>query len=273
MCLCGKVSSMARTKQTMRASRAAVAKSLRKGAVGGFRSFKRKGQVAARRTTNLARATVVSSLLAEEGKFFDTFFVGATGASSDMTGAEMDPSTVLCLNAMPQGDTASTREGNKTVVTGVSIRGTVQVSNEEAGTAPGDESNAVVYLVQDTQTTGGSAASGTQLNSEDVFTNPGSGSSTPAINALRNMTKNPGRYKVLAKADINVKPMITQLGANDYSAGRAQQRFEIYWKGMIPVKHQANNGTIADIADNSLHVIGFGNSLVVNYNSRVYFKG
>lgn len=264
---------MARTKQTMRASRAAVAKSLRKGAVGAFRSNKRKGQVTVSRNANLARATVVSSLLAEEGKFFDTFFSGTTSSASDMTGGELDPATVLCLNAMAQGDTANTREGNKTVITGVTIRGTASTAALEAQVTPSGQLLGAVYLVQDTQTTGGSSAAGTQLNSEDVFTNPGSGSSTPAVNAIRNMAKNPSRYRVLGKADLFLDPQITQLAANDYSNGPAAQRFEIYWKGMIPVKHQANNGTIADIADNSLHVIGFGSTITVVYNARVYFKG
>lgn len=259
---------MARTKITMQASR-----SLRKGAIQAGRKFKRKGKIAASRTSNIARATVVSSLLAEESKFFDTSFAGVLTASTDNTGLELDPATVLCLNAMAQGDTASTREGNKTVVTGVNIRGLAYIANAEAQAGLQGAVNAKLYLVQDTQTTGGSSASGTQLNSEDVFSNQ-EATVRGCFNSFRNQTKNPGRYRVLASQTVKVWPRITQNTTDDYSNSTDSVPFEFYWKGMIPVKHQANNGTIADIADNSLHVIGLASGTTsINYTSRVYFKG
>lgn len=267
---------MARTKQRMLASRRKGA--FRKpgmssrSATKSFHIEKRTDAITTSRGRRNSRA--IDALLETDSKYFDTYANGTSAASTDASGAEVDPATVLCLNAMAQGDTDVTREGNKIVVTGVSIRGqVVSAGGQDQADAVGSTFTRI-FLVQDKQTTGGSAATGTQLNSEDVFTNPG-GQALSAADVFRNRNHST-RYKVLSSIVVQMPPIpVGTDGTNTVSYGNHNVPFEIYWKGKIPVKFQSNNGTIADIVDNSLHVLAYSSQLAssVSYVSRVEFLG
>lgn len=267
---------MARTKQQMRKSFAARSFKKpafsRKAATQTIRTERRNDGLSVSRGR---RPSNVDLTLAEtETKFFDTTFSGSTSVATDASGAELDPSTVLCLNAMAQGDTQNTREGNRTVVTGCSIRGQATLAATQDSADPVGSPFVRLFLVQDKHTTGGNATGGEQLNSEDVFVNNLASANGAAL-VFRNRNRS-SRYKVLASTIIQMPNRPSQTdGTNTGAQGAAWVPFDIYWKGNMKVKHSANNGTIADIVDNSLHVIGYSSQSAVQivYAARVDFVG
>ena len=120
-------------------------------------------------------------------------------------------------------------------------------------------------------------SNGAQLNSEDVFT-VAAAKKKLWINAFRDMTQ-VERYKVLwAKRFHEEHPPITYDGTN-IEIGASSVPFEIYvnLKG-LPVSFKANGGTIADIVDNSLHLIAIPAFSTIQhptimYQARLRFRG
>lgn len=129
-----------------------------------------------------------------------------------------------------------------------------------------------VALVLDTQT------NGAQLNSEDVFSNPGA-SIGLASSPLRNMSYTE-RFKVLKMKKIRVPVLsLTYDGTNIEQTG-VNIPFSMFVKlGGLQTKFQSGTttGYCGTIVDNSLHMIAFTNSnsiaVSINYNSRLRYIG
>jgi len=145
-----------------------------------------------------------------------------------------------------------------------------QINQTSADTLP----YIYVSLVLDTQT------NAAQLNSEDVYTNPGA-SINSACNPLRNMSYTE-RFKVLKVKKVRLPPLpITYDGTNIEQAG-INVPFSMYVKlGGLQTKFQSGTttGYVGTIVDNSLHLIAYSNvsnaTIPVNivYNARLRYVG
>lgn len=248
----------------------------RKAATTTVRTERRSDAVIASRGRR--NSIALASLLETEEKYFDTSASGTSSVATDASGAEIDPAgsggALLCLNAMAQGDTQSTREGNKVVNTGISIRGNIGIAATQDQADPPKAGYTRLYLVQDKQT------NGAQLNSEDVFVNPAA-SATTSADVFRNRDRS-SRYRVLATVTVADPPLnpVTD-GTNTSATGGINVPFEMYWKGKIPTKFSGSTnpsgaqGVIADVVDNSFHVLAYSAqvSRPIRYNARLTFVG
>lgn len=243
---------------TKRRSRAAYKKSYRK-----MRSRKAKFY---------NKNWVKSGLMSIENKFFDASRgVTTINVVTDCSSSEYDPTTLNCLNAPTQGTGASNREGDFYRIHSVSVSGQIQVAAQADQSAADVSPFVRVYLVQDKFT------NATQLSSEDVFVNPGA-SAALASNPMR-VIKNEQRFKILDTALVQiVPPTMSYDGTNVEQSGQSQPFYLSYvWPRGLKVSCIANGGTMADIRDNSLHIIAFSNSsglpAQIAYNSRIRFSG
>lgn len=240
----------------------------------------RARQTSRARTTNLNRARNLGlknvrtgGLLDVEVKFRDHSLVGsALQAPTDASGGEYDPGTFLCLNGVAQGDTASTRDGAQISMRSIEIEGVVTCPAQTNQTAVEYAPSIFLALVLDTQT------NGAQLNSEDVYANPGANAITAAY-PVRNMS-NTERFKVLKRWKFRMPvPAVTYDGTNIEQSG-VQMPFRCFKNlGGLKTKWVTGNtdGVVGGIVDNSLHLIGWCNDTgmapSVSYNSRLRFVG
>jgi len=206
-----------------------------------------------------------------ETKYFDTGTDSIViPAPADATGGEMDPSTILCLNGVPQGDTASSRDGFKIAMKSIQIEGQIYVPQQTNQTAADGIPFIMIALVLDTQT------NGAQLNSEDVFAAP---ADFISATALRNMSYTE-RFKVLKKKIVRIPQLsMTYDGTNIEQAG-AYVPFSMFVKlGGLQTKFQSGTttGYVGTIVDNSLHLIAFSSTISVPtqmvYNARLRYVG
>lgn len=186
-----------------------------------------------------------------ERKYFDSERTAtALGAlTASFASAELDPATLNTLFCPSTGDDYNNRTGRKCQVISIKIRGAITCAAQTNQTAADAASRVRLLLVQDLQT------NAAQLNSEDVIT---SGAGSGAID----MFQNPaffGRFKVLKdKVMVLNNPNISYDGTNIEQAGLARPfKFSIKFKKPVTVHfNSTNGGTVADIIDNSFHVIG-----------------
>lgn len=204
-----------------------------------------------------------------ERKYFDSeasITLVVPGAS--WAGAEADPTTKLTLCVPVTGNDFNNRVGRKIDVLGIRIKGFITASMQLNQTAADAQPFVRYILVQDKQTNAG------QLNAEDVI-NSGAGSVALA------MFQNPaffGRFKVLKDKTLRLPmPTITYDGTNLEQTGFTVP-FKCSYTFKKPVRvnfNATNGGTIADITDNSFHLIaGVSDSLLAptfNYKARAVF--
>jgi len=205
-----------------------------------------------------------------ELKYKDTSLVSqALTAPTNGAGAECDPTpTLLCLNPIAQGTSAQERDGKQICIKSCFVSGVVDVpvlANQTAGSV-----SPMVYvaLVLDKQT------NAAQLNSEDVFTNPGA-SAVTAANPLRNLEYT-SRFQVLDSVLLEPPQRnISYDGTNIESLG-TRIPFKLSSSADIVTNYIASTAAIASIQDTSLHVIAYTSSATgatISYNSRVRFVG
>lgn len=206
-----------------------------------------------------------------ENKFVD-YAVSNQSISVTLAGSESDPATPLCLNGIAQGDGESQRDGRKVVMKKVEIRGLLR-GQTQADQADIPQSQAIrLVLVQDTQTSGGNSLTGAQLSAENVFID--SASSDVLVMVKPASTK---RFKILA--DRIVPLQITAAatdGTNTNTSNFECKPFHIKKTLNIPVEYSDTGATVAEIVDNSLHLIAIASSTttaILSYVSRVEFEG
>ena len=201
-----------------------------------------------------------------EMKYVD-YFVDGTSISTTWAGAEDDPATQLCLNAVTQGDGNSERQGRKYFIQSVHVRGHVTRTSALAQTGPLGDSEIVVALVLDQQT------NGAQLNAEDVFL-----TGTNDELTFRNL-ENAGRYRVLRsfRTIVRGSKAFTQQAQNDFDLSEVNNRFAFNYKFKKPlvvtITDENSPTTVADILDNSLHIMAVSSfsGHTLTYQSRVRF--
>lgn len=227
-----------------------------------------------------ARNVVTAGFLGVEKKFYDTAR-GPTNVPSDSgcASGELDPtlntagaSTPGCLSCPAQGDGPENRDGKRIVAKYMEIKGLLnRPVSEDQATCPA-YSKVFVALVLDTQT------NGAQLNSEDVFKNI-TGDVAGSVNPIRNLLFG-SRFRILKSEIFDLDMYGTQFGVSNGGAAGKSQTFSWF----VPLNNliiNFNAGTTSDVAnviDNSLHLIAFGPNAAVPittlaYNARLRFMG
>jgi len=187
-----------------------------------------------------------------DNHYFDTERSATTIASNvaSWTGSEYDPDTTAMLSLFNpiQGNDIASREGRKVFVKKIRVYGVLTVPTQSGATTADPEANVRIILYQDMQT------NGTQSQGEDVIE---SGNGSDAIHMFMNL-KNLGRFKVWHDKFY----VITQRNISGQGAGNtieqcgASRNFKISIKPNCYVNYNAvNGGTVADVVDNSWHII------------------
>ncbi len=215
----------------------------------------------------------VGGFLGIELKFYDQKLINGTiNAPTDASAGEQDPSATLLMNTVTQGDGESQRDGRKMTMRSIYIDGQVNVGSQSSKNTADAGTQIFIALVLDTQTNGATIAS------EDVYSNVGADSIT-AASPMRNLqfTK---RFKVLATRHFKLQN--TSMTNDSGSTGGViiaglTQRFKIYKKLNVETQFSATTETVANIIDNSLHLIAYCSSVTlaptISYNSRLRFVG
>ncbi len=226
-----------------------------------------------RKTTSSAttqRNLRTGGFLGVELKFYDNKLVdSALTAPTDASGGEQDPSATVMLNTVVQGDGESNRDGRQIMMKSISLNGVIEVPVQVNQTA-GDVACVVfLALVMDKQTNGAT------INSEDVYTNKGANAAV-AASPYRNLQQSQ-RFRVLRTLQITLpQPRLVWDGTNVEQSG-----FTIPWRMDAPLNistlFKGTTETVANIVDNSLHLIGYcsdtGLAPQISYNSRLRFVG
>ncbi len=205
-----------------------------------------------------------------EIKFYDQKLINAAiSAPSDSSAGEQDPSATILLNTVVQGDGESNRDGRKITMRSILVEGVVTTAVQNTQSAADTQATIFIALVLDTQTNGAT------LSSEDVFTNPGANAVT-AAGPFRNLQQTK-RFKILATRRFTLKmPEMSGDPTSVIIAGLAQ-RFKIFKTLNKQVNYTGTTETVANIADNSLHIIAYASntnlSPLISYASRLRFVG
>ncbi len=244
------------------------------GRSGAFKAPRQTGAFAGKRRASrqrLRRRNVrTGGFLGIEHKFYDQAKADtALTAPTDAAGGEFDPvGAIQCLNAVTQGDGESSRDGRQIRMTKIQVNGILTHAaqvNQVAGDLIGE---AMVALVLDTQT------NAAQLNSEDVFDNH-PGLALGACVPMRNMQL-AKRFKVL-KRQVFAFPQVA-LSWDGTNMEQNGSRMSFQWNvdlNNIAVNYTGTTEAIANITDNSLHIIAYDNTGLSSlaYGSRLRFVG
>lgn len=239
-------------------------------------TYKRQGayraaRISGARAAPQARRARPSTLFTPEIKFYDTSLTAASIASTaDATGGEQDPSATSMISTPAVGDGEQNRDGKRIVIKNVQVKGTVARLAAEDVANPPSHDEVFIALVLDTQ------SNAAQLNSEDVFKNL-SGNAAGGTVPLRNLLFS-SRFRVLKTEVLCMDTTTSVEGDNLHSSPGVVKHFEwfIPFKdGLIVNFNAGTTASIANVIDNSLHVIAFssaGTSLLT-YNARIRFQG
>lgn len=208
-----------------------------------------------------------------ENKYVD-YSVSAQALATAWTSGELDPATALCLNTVTQGTGQSQRDGRVQTVNAVHIKGFLQAAATESITTPPSDMLVRLALVLDTQT------NAAQLAAENVF-DPAANND---VDSFRNLeyTK---RFQVLKDKMIRIPVAAAtqnEGAANLFASGavRIPFKFNHVFKKPLKVRYSdsASPATIAEITDNSLHLVGvyssaYSEAPTISYDSRCRFTG
>jgi len=235
-------------------------------------SVRRPISAGRRRALTALANTQTAGFLGIETKFYDTTLSAATiAAATDATGGEYDPSATSMISTPAQGDSEQQRDGKKILIKNVQIKGIVVRPQTEDAVAPPGGDNVFIALIQDLQ------SNGAQMNSEDCFKNL-AGTAAGATVPLRNLLYSE-RFRVLKSEMLNMDvPSVSAEGDNLHSAVGVTKCFEWFvpFPEGLPVNFNAGTtASIANVVDNSLHVIAYSNLGVctLTYNARIRFQG
>lgn len=220
-----------------------------------------------------AKPTYVARLT--ERKYFDSLLsAAAIATSTDWTGTELDPATANALFTPGPGTGINQRVGRKVNVLGLRIRGNLNAPSQVTQ-ASGDHGVVVrVICYQDRQT------NGAQSQGEDVMVAPATATSLLATQSMMSLA-NLGKFNILKDKIYKFEqPSIANDAATTGNLTQTGQtipfKYNIKFKKPITVHFNATGGTtVADIVDNSFHIIGTcsNNAMAVtmNYQCRTVF--
>jgi len=192
------------------------------------------------------------------------------GTTIDLGAAAV--ATPACLAAPTVGAALNQRVGRKITVRKIKVHGTVAVP-AQAAQAGGDAASKIrLVLVQDCQT------NAAQMTGAQLFRDATEAATT--IQSFQN-PNNFGRFRVLKDKIIQIGNL--NLAGSPTTADVIQNgtklnfKFAVNFKKPVEVHFNATNGgTVADIVDNSFHIIAGCDSTAVGptlaYYSRVCYK-
>lgn len=219
-----------------------------------------------------------------EMKYYDaeTTLVGLVAPATDWSGTETDPETSINLGAAPVatpltlcaptvGAGLNQRIGRDIKLMKVKVRGYINVAAQAGVNTADAAASCRILLVLDTQT------NAAQMNGEDLL------NGASAASATFNSFQNPnffGRFRVLK--DITVTLQDPSLAGEVAATNIIQSglirpfKMNVNLGGITSRFNATNGGTVADIVDNSLHIIaGCSNQGLapsISYYSRVAYK-
>ncbi len=207
-----------------------------------------------------------------ETKVSDQFLsVSALTASTDWTGTEHSPATTNCLFAPGPGTGINQRVGRQVTIKKVKIRGYIQCVSQTDQTTADNAAQCRVQLVMDKQT------NGAPMQGEELMATP----TATAISAVLSFqsTANFGRFQVIKDKQFTLQnPNMSHDGTNIEQAAIVRY-FKMNWtpRGGLKVRFNATGGsTVADIVDNSLHIIANCSNVALaptlSYNCRVTYS-
>lgn len=237
-------------------------------------ALQNRAQMAGMRMQSRARRLLnvrTAGYLGIEHKFVDSGDVQvAVPSNATATGGNLVPST-FALNSVAQGTGPSQREGRRATFDWCEVKGIATIEEEEGTTQLPQTAIAVFYLILDTQT------NGTALDTSSVFTNP-SASAGNVTNIFLDLD-NSLRYRILAQQVVVFPPRpltIVGTGPDTFSYGDVNIPVCLKWKGQFVTNFDGTDGTVDEITDNSLWLVGFSNvsNLVLfSYNWRMRYRG
>lgn len=219
------------------------------------RSFKTKKPSTKRRKVGgthraFTQRAFGTPLAVTERKYFDSdrTAVAITAVAASWAGTEYDPATLNTLFAPVQGDDYNNRQGRKVHVLGLKIRGQIYKSAQANKVALDNESLGRVVLYMDKQ------SNATQSQGEEVLA---SGAGSNAIAMFQNPA-NFGRFQIIKDHQYHFHSGgVTYDGTNMEAEGNGKHfKWNIKFKKPILVHYNGTNGgTVADVVDNSFHII------------------
>jgi len=181
--------------------------------------------------------------------------------------------TPLCLFAPTVGAALNQRIGRKAKMMKCKVRGHLITGTQTAQTSTDPASRVRLLLVMDKQT------NAAQMTAAQLQ-NDGGGAAT-TINTFQN-PNNFGRFKVLKDKVYTLQnPNMQSLSATNASFEQNGLKipFKLSYRFRVPVTvnfNATNGGTVADIIDNSLHIVAATDATglvpAIAYYSRVSFK-
>lgn len=233
-----------------------------------------KSETRTRKKVRKTPAMVPMSALAKaETKIFDTFYSTAIPAVTTAWNAGIaDPATFLCLCVPVVGAALNQRIGRRINYFKVKIRGQIKCAAQAAQSASETASSVRILLVADKQTNA-AAMTAAQLMTPDAGT-------SMSLQAFQNQD-NFGRFQVLKDKRFSISN--ANLVGSPTTGDVVQQgmlilfKINYTFKNPMPAHFNATNGgTIADIVDNSLHVVcacdNASYAPVLQYASRVVYQ-
>lgn len=201
-------------------------------------------------------------LMVTERKYFDSYLAAtALPASTDWTGTEFDP-TANSLFTPVEGSDLDNRIGRLVHVHKIQVRGMITCTAQANQTATDSAATIRLILVMDQQT------NGSQMQGEQLMASPGAADSRLCVNTFQSPA-NFGRFRVLKDKTFNVQdPNIAYDGTNMEQQGINRPfKFTLKFAKPIPVRfNNTNGGTIADIVDNSFHMLANASGITLAPN-------
>lgn len=204
-----------------------------------------------------------------EMKYFDTEYSAVVAAQDNWTGTEADPATFLTLVVPQVGAAINQRIGREVKIYRIKIRGYVTTAKQTNQTATDNPSAVRIVLYLDKQT------NATQAQGEQLFATSTTGG---GVNSFQN-TANFGRFWVLKDKMVRFDgPNLSWDGSNIEQQGQIRTfKMNCWLKAPVSMRFNATNGgTIADIVDNSFHVLANATNTdlapTLSYVCRVCYK-
>lgn len=209
-----------------------------------------------------------------ERKYFDSYLTGTALVSANTwAGTELDPAG-NCLFYPQEGSDIDNRVGRKVTVQSIKIRGHISVANQADQSAADLASKCRLILYVDQQT------NAAQAQGEQLMADPGAATSQLTVNTFQS-TANFGRFKVLRDKVytlMNPNMVATTAAGNTVCSAGLQKSFKLTYrfpKGMVVRFNATNGASVADIIDNSFHLIGLTTSTTlaptIHYQCRVVY--
>ena len=219
-----------------------------------------------------------------EMKYYDAeaTLVGLAAPATDWSATEVDPETSINLGDAPVmtpltlcapkvSAALNGRIGRDIKLMKCKVRGHINVAAQSGVNTADAAAYCRILLVLDTQT------NAAQMNGEDLLNGASAGSST--INAFQNPNFF-GRFRVLKDITMVLQDpsLAGEVAATNIIQSGLTRTFKmnVNLGGIVSRFNATNGGTVADIVDNSLHLIAGCSSQAlapsISYYSRVAYK-